>query len=122
MYPIWELAPRYLGWLAGQGYLAAVHPWIAVVAADLSRRIRWRAAAPPRGAGRLLWMCEQMATPLHASTDTLTLFTTATARGNTSPDWTTTARPSGCRLDPADYTILLRDRTTGTTTDPSRTA
>nr|WP_227457247.1 DEAD/DEAH box helicase [Micromonospora purpureochromogenes] len=118
MYPIWELAPRYLGWLAGQGYLTAVHPWIAVVAADLSRRIRWRTAAPPRGAGRLLWMCEQMATPLHAPTGTPTLFATATARGITSPDWTTTARPSGCRLEPADYTTLLRDRTTGTTIDP----
>jgi helicase len=118
MYPIWELAPRYLGWLAGQGYLAAVHPWIAVIAADLSRRVRWRAAAPPRGAGRLLWMCEQMATPLHASTDTPTLFTTATARGVTSPDWTATARPSGCRLEPADYTTLLRDRTTGATIAP----
>ncbi|WP_406106261.1 helicase-related protein [Micromonospora globbae] len=118
MYPIWELAPRYLGWLAGQGYLAAVHPWIAVVAADLSRRIRWRAAAPPRGAGRLLWICKQMATPLHAPTDTPTLFANATARGITSPDWTTTARPSGCRLEPSDYTTLLRDRTTGTTIDP----
>jgi helicase len=117
MYPIWELAPRYLGWLAGQGYFAAVHPWIAVVAADLSRRIRWRAAAPSRGAGRLLWMCEQMATPLHATTDTATLFATATARGVASPDWAATARPSGCRLEAGEYATLLRDRTTGSTID-----
>ncbi|WP_199752822.1 DEAD/DEAH box helicase [Actinoplanes sp. ATCC 53533] len=118
MYPIWELAPRYLGWLAGQGYLASIHPWIAVVAADLSRRIRWRAASPPRGAGRLLWMCEQMATPLFASADTPVLFATARKRGVGNPDWTTSARPSGCRLDPADYTTLLRDRATGTSVDP----
>ncbi len=118
MYPIWELAPRYLGWLAGRGYLATIHPWVAVVAADLARRIRWRTAGPGRGAGRLLWMCEQMATPANAPTDTPTLFTTATRRGITSPDWTTNARPSGCRMDPADYTTLLRDRTTGTTIDP----
>ena len=118
MYPIWEETPRYLNWLAGQGYLATIHPWIAIVAGDLGRRIRWRAAAPTRGAGRLLWICEQMATPLHATTDTPQLFTAATRRGITNPDWTAAARPSGCRLDPADYTTLLRDRTTGTTIDP----
>ena len=118
MYPIWELAPRYLGWLAGQGYLGTIHPWVAVVAADLARRIRWRAAAPTRGAGRLLWMCEQMATPLYAQSVTPTLFTTANRRGVTSPDWTTSAPPSGCRMDPANYTTLLRDRATGATIDP----
>jgi helicase len=118
MYPIWELAPRYLGWLAGQGYLTTIHPWIAVTAADLARRIRWRAAAPTRGAGRLLWMCEQMATPPHAATDTPALFEAATRRDITSPDWNATARPSGCRLDAGEYTTLLRDRLTGTTIDP----
>jgi len=117
MYPIWELAPRYLQWLAGQGYLLTVHPWVAVVAGDLSRRIRWRHTAPPRGAGRLLWMCEQMATPLHAPTDTPTLYAAAIRRGLTNPDWTANARPSGCRLDPTDYAALLRDRVTGTLLD-----
>ncbi len=118
MYPIWEEAPRYLGWLAGQGHLGCIHPCIAVVAADLSRRVRWRAAAPGRGAGRLLWMCEQMATPPHAPTDTPRLFTAARQRGVASPDWTASARPSGCRLDAADYTTLLRDRATGTIIEP----
>ncbi|WP_229402237.1 DEAD/DEAH box helicase [Micromonospora okii] len=118
MYPIWELAPRYLGWLAGQGYLSAVHPWIAVTAADLSRRIRWRAAAPQRGAGRLLWMCEQMATPLHAATAVPALFAAATERGITDPDWASSARPSGCRLGPVDYAALLGERATAATVDP----
>jgi helicase len=118
MYPIWEIAPRYLQWLAGQGYLGTVHPWVAIVAADLSRRIRWRRTGARRGAGRLLWMCEQMATPLHAANDTPTLYAAAVRRGITSPDWTTIARPSGCRLEPADYVVLLRDRTTSTTIEP----
>lgn len=40
LFPILEQAPRYLGWLAAQGYLGTIHPWIAIVAADLSRRVR----------------------------------------------------------------------------------
>jgi helicase len=118
MYPIWEIAPRYLQWLAGQGYLGTVHPWVAIVAGDLSRRIRWRQAGARRGAGRLLWMCEQMATSLHAANDTPTLYAAAVRRGITNPDWTTNARPSGCRLETADYVTLLRDRTTNTTIEP----
>jgi hypothetical protein len=39
------------------------------------------------------------------------------ARRN-QPDWTTNDRPSGCRLEPADYVVLLRDRTTSTTIEP----
>src|SRR5262249_47887750 len=114
MYPIWETTPRYLRWLAGQGHLGAIHPWVAIVAADLSRRIRWRHLAPRRGAGRLLWMCEQMATPLHAADAVPTRYAAATGKGIPAPDWTASARPTGCRLDAAGYTTLLRDRATGT--------
>lgn len=59
---ILEEAQRYLAWLGAQGPLGTVHPWAAVVAGDLAQRIRWRALGPDRGAGRLLWMCERMAT------------------------------------------------------------
>lgn len=112
MYPVLEEAPRYLHWLAGQGFLGTIHPWIAIVAADLSRRIRWRRCNPPRGAGRLLWMCEQMATSAHAEDVVPVLWRAATTRGITAPDWVETGRPQDCRLNPSDYATLLRDRAT----------
>ncbi|WP_231390433.1 DEAD/DEAH box helicase [Nocardia sp. CNY236] len=114
MYPILEQAPRYLHWLGCQGFLGTVHPWVAIVAADLSRRIRWRRCNPPRGAGRLLWMCEQMATAVHADDVVPALWRAATARGITNPDWGETGRPQDCRLSPSDYATLLRDRVTQT--------
>jgi helicase len=113
MDPVLEAAPRYLGWLAAQGYLATVHPWVAVVAADLARRVRWRRCAPPRGAGRLLWMCEHMAGPLMTTELVPQLWAAATSRGITAPDWPHATPPRHCRLTPADYTALLRERTTG---------
>lgn len=113
MSPVLEEAPRYLHWLGCQGFLATVHPWVAIVAADLGRRIRWRRVQPPRGAGRLLWMCEQMATAAYAEEIVLDLWTAATTRGLAGPDWSETGRPRGCQLDPAEYATLLRDRTTG---------
>lgn len=115
MYPVLEEAPRYLHWLGCQGFLGTVHPWIAIVAADLSRRIRWRRCNPPRGAGRLLWMCEQMATSTYADDVVPILWDAATARGITNPDWTETGRPQACRLNQSDYATLLRDRATGST-------
>jgi helicase len=115
MYPILEEAPHYLHWIGAQGYLGTVPPWCAIVAADLSRRITWRRCAPRRGSGRLLWMCEQMATPLHEDKAVPALWKAATARGLTSPDWPSGTRPSRCELDPAGYATLLRDRLTGST-------
>ncbi|GIH21401.1 DEAD/DEAH box helicase [Rugosimonospora africana] len=116
MYPALEEAPRYLNWLGGQGLLGTVHPWCAIVGADLGRRIRWRRCQPHRGAGRLLWICEQMATAGYIE-DTVELWRAAVARGIVSPDWTTTARPRHCRLDATEYAALLRDRATGTVID-----
>ncbi|WP_422647452.1 DEAD/DEAH box helicase [Actinoalloteichus caeruleus] len=112
MYAALEEAPRYLHWLGTQGQLGTVHPWVAIVAADLGRRVRWRRCQPSRGAGRLLWMVEQMATPVHAADGVPPLFRAATARGLTSPDWTSSGMPRNCRLDEADYAALLRDRAT----------
>jgi helicase len=117
MYPVLEEAPRYLHWLGSQGLLGAVHPWCAIAAADLGRRIKWRRCQPPRGAGRLLWMCEQMATSVHADQAVLDLWTAATAREYSSPDWPAAGRPRGCQLDGPGYVALLRDRTTGCTID-----
>ncbi|WP_378741098.1 DEAD/DEAH box helicase [Nocardia brasiliensis] len=113
--PILEEAPRYLHWLGCQGFLSSVHPWVAIVAADLGRRIRWRRCQPSRGSGRLLWMCEQMATAASAEDIVPELWTAATSRGIASPDWAETGRPRGCQLDQSDYALLLKDRTTGST-------
>lgn len=66
MYPILEEVPHYLQWIGAQGFLGTIPPSCAIVAADLARRVRWRRLGVRRGAGRLLWMFEQMATPLHA--------------------------------------------------------
>jgi helicase len=44
VYPILEEVPRYLHWLASQGLFGTVHPWCAIVAADLERR----PSSPPR--------------------------------------------------------------------------
>ncbi|MEV4499764.1 DEAD/DEAH box helicase [Micromonospora arborensis] len=112
MYPVLEDAPRYLHWLGSQGVLGTVHPWCAVTAADLGRRLRWRRCAPARGAGRLLWMLEQMSNPARVEQDVPTMWQAATARGVTSPDWPSGRRPDGCALDEQAYAALLRDRAT----------
>ncbi|MFL6142179.1 MAG: DEAD/DEAH box helicase [Labedaea sp.] len=113
--PILDEAPRYFHWLAAQGPLGTLHPWAAVVAADLGRRIRWRRLAPTRGAGRLLWICEHMATPQQADTLVPQLFTAARSRDVTNPDWPTSRPPRLCQLDDDAYLGLLRDRATDTT-------
>jgi superfamily II DNA/RNA helicase len=115
LHPVYEQAPRFLAWLAAQGVLGTVHPWIAVVAADLDHRVRWRALAPTRGAGRLLWMCEEMATRAHLKDVVPTLWRSAVARGVRAPDWQPGRSPAGCVLDHAGYTALLRERTTNYT-------
>jgi helicase len=112
LHPVYEQAPRFLAWLAAQGVLGTVHPWIAVVAADLDHRVRWRALAPGRGAGRLLWMCEEMATRAHLRDVVPGLWRSAVARGVRAPDWSPGRAPAGCLLDHAGYTALLRERTT----------
>jgi helicase len=113
MYPILEEAPRYLHWLASQGLVGTVHPWCAIVAADLERRIRWRHLQPPRGAGRLLWICEQMATPAHLDEAVPQLWAAARERGHRGPDWQAAGRPRHCHLDHPGYRALLRERATG---------
>jgi hypothetical protein len=107
-----DQAPRYLSWLAAQGVLGTVHPWIAVVAADLDQRVRWRQLAPRRGSGRLLWLCEQMATRARAKDLVPTIWRSAVNSGVRAPDWTPGVPPTGCELDQAGYTALLRDRAT----------
>jgi helicase len=114
MYQVLEEAPRYLHWLACQGLFGTIHPRWAIVAADLELRISWRMLQPPRGSGRLLWACEQMATPAHAAQVVPQLWQAARARGHASPDWPVTARPSQSRLDDAGYLAFLKDRATGT--------
>ncbi|MET9265635.1 DEAD/DEAH box helicase [Amycolatopsis sp. NPDC004079] len=117
LYQVLEEAPRYLHWISTQGQLGTVHPWCAIVAGDLSRRVKWRRCGPPRGAGRLLWIFEQMATPPNAEELVPELWRAARARGLRSPDWTATGRPRHCRLDDEDYQALLRERATAVTID-----
>jgi helicase len=112
MYQVLAEAPRYLHWLACQGLFGTIHPWWAIVAADLELRITWRMLQPGRGAGRLLWACEQMATPTDAAHVVPRLWRAARARGHASPDWPGTARPTGCQLDTAGYLTFLSDRAT----------
>jgi helicase len=115
MYPVLEEAPRYLHWLACQGLFGTIHPWCAIAAADLERRTAWRQLQPPRGAGRLLWASEQMATPALAAQTVPQLWAAARGRGYTSPDWPVAGRPAQCHLDDAGYLALLRERATDTT-------
>ena len=113
MYPVLAEAPRYLHWLACQGLFGTIHPLWAIVAADLELRISWRMLQPPRGSGRLLWACEQMATPAQAAQAVPPMWRAARARGHDSPDWSSVARPPAqCQLDDAGYRAFLRDRAT----------
>ncbi|MFF4568460.1 DEAD/DEAH box helicase [Streptomyces sp. NPDC001410] len=111
---ILDEAQRYLAWLGAQGELGTVHPWAAVVAADLAERIRWRTLGPGRGAGRLLWMCGRMATPQLAPRLVPRMWRAARDRGVGAPDWTGTTPPRDSALPPARYEALLKQRTTGT--------
>jgi helicase len=112
LYQVLEEAPRYLHWIACQGLFGTIHPWCAIVAADLELRITWRMLQPARGAGRLLWACEQLATSAHAAQFVPLLWSAARKRGHESPDWSATGRPANCRLDEAGYLAFLRDRAT----------
>src|SRR6202044_2728907 len=109
MYQVLEEAPCYLHWIACQGLFGTIHPWCAIVAADLELRTRWRMLQPRRGAGRLLWACEQMATPAQAAQEVPQLWAAARARGYVSPDWPVGGRPAHCRLDAEGYLSFLRD-------------
>ncbi|MYX00689.1 MULTISPECIES: DEAD/DEAH box helicase [unclassified Streptomyces] len=111
---ILEEARRYLAWLGAQGPLGTVHPWVAVVAADLSLRIRWRTLGAGRGAGRLLWMCERMATAPLAPGLVPRMWKAARARGIDAPDWNGTTPPGACALSRDGYRALLAERVTGT--------
>ncbi|MFB6666899.1 DEAD/DEAH box helicase [Streptomyces parvus] len=111
---ILEEARRYLAWLGAQGPLGTVHPWVAVVAADLSLRIRWSTLGAGRGAGRLLWMCERMATAPLAPGLVPRMWKAARARGIDAPDWNGTTPPGDCALSRDGYHALLAERVTGT--------
>ncbi|MGW3216476.1 DEAD/DEAH box helicase [Streptomyces parvus] len=111
---ILEEARRYLAWLGAQGPLGTVHPWVAVVAADLSLRIRWRTLGAGRGAGRLLWMCERMATAPLAPGLVPRMWKAARARGVDAPDWNGMTPPGDCAISRDGYRALLAERVTGT--------
>ncbi|MFI9599932.1 DEAD/DEAH box helicase [Streptomyces sp. NPDC052043] len=110
---ILDEAQRYLAWLGAQGELGTVHPWVAVVAADLAERVRWRTLGPGRGAGRLLWMCGRMATPQLAARLVPRMWRAARDRGVGAPDWTGVTPPRDSALSPERYRALLKQRATG---------
>jgi helicase len=111
---ILEEAQRYLAWLGAQGHMGTSHPWAAVVSADLARRIRWRTLGAGRGAGRLLWMCERMATAPLTPHLVPRMWRAARDRGIGAPDWPGTTPPADCALPRDRYLDLLAERTTGT--------
>ncbi|MFJ4518932.1 DEAD/DEAH box helicase [Streptomyces sp. NPDC088816] len=115
---ILDEAQRYLAWLGAQGPLRTVHPWVAITAADLGQRIRWRSLSAGRGAGRLLWMCEQMAAPARTAHLVPAMWRAAQDRGIDAPDWTSSTPPTGCQLTADAYRLLLAARTTGTEITP----
>ncbi|ARZ66678.1 DEAD/DEAH box helicase [Streptomyces albireticuli] len=115
---ILDEAQRYLAWLGAQGELGTVHPWAAVVAADLAERIRRRALGPGRGAGWLLWMCGRMATPQLAARLVPRMWRAARDRGVGAPDWTGAIPPRDSALSPERYRALLNQRTTGAAFTP----
>ncbi|KPI02905.1 DEAD/DEAH box helicase domain protein [Actinobacteria bacterium OK074] len=117
MHPVFNEAERYLYWLGAQGTLNSTHPWAAIVASDLARRIRWRRIGPSRGSGRLLWILEQMATPAKSPELVPQMWTLARTNTVHSPDWNTGGRPELCRISEEEYTALLRERTTGSRVD-----
>lgn len=117
MYQILQEAPRYLHWIARQARFGTIHPWCAIVAADLELRIAWRMLQPPRGSGRLLWACEQMSSPAKATTLVPKLWAAARARGHLSPDWSAAGRPAPCELGAAEYAEFLKDRATSAAID-----
>jgi helicase len=55
-----------------------------------------------------------MAGPIKTNDLVPQLLAAATSRGITAPDWPHATPPRHCQLTPADYTALLRERTTGT--------
>lgn len=110
---ILEEAQRYLAWLGAQGLIGTVHPWAAVIAGDLAQSIRWRVLGPDRGAGRLLWMCERMATAPLAPDLVPRMWRAARARGVDAPDWSGTTTLNDCALPPGRYRVLLAERATG---------
>lgn len=107
---ILEEAQRYLAWLGAQGRIGTAHPWAAIAAGDLALRLRWRALGPERGSGRLLWMCERMATAPHAPQLVPQMWRAARDRGIDAPDWPGTKAPTGCVLSPDQYASLLAER------------
>lgn len=102
-------SPRYLAWLAAIGPLKAVPSWASVVAFDLGHRVKWHKAAPRRGAGRLLWLCEKMAPAQKADKQVPEMYRWAAEEGVTSPDdWKPEEPPPG--TSQAALTAALRDR------------
>ncbi|WP_238413202.1 DEAD/DEAH box helicase [Saccharothrix deserti] len=112
VHSVLEDSTRYFHWLAAQGRLGTVAPWVAVVASDMGRRIRWRRLGPRRGAGRLLWMCEKMA-GLGGDKLVRALYEAARAKGLDAPDWRAKTPPHLCELTTDQYKALLADRATG---------
>lgn len=105
-------APRHLAWLAALGPLNAIPAWIPIVAADVGRRITWRALQPVRGDGRLLWACERLAgsTPEQVVPQ---IWGQALANGCVNiDDWPDTA-PAAAVVDHAGYRHFLNDRCSG---------
>lgn len=102
--------PRYLAWVAALGPMGLAPAWASIVAADLGARVSHYRLAPPRGAGRLLKMCEQTLGVSGASKMS-SLWEEIKSSGACSPtDWPFAGRPAGSSLDEKQYRTLLSGR------------
>lgn len=101
-------SPRYFAWLSALGPLGNIPAWAAVAAFDLGRRVTWHRLTPPRGSGRLLWLCEKVAEGRDPQKVVPDLYKAAVESNCTSPDnWPFTERPKGTRLSERDYQTLI---------------
>ncbi|MFN3601662.1 MAG: DEAD/DEAH box helicase [Dietzia sp.] len=113
-----EQLPRYLSWVAALGYLQAA-TWAPAVAGDLARRLTWWQLSPhpERGAGRLLWMLEELLDPENRRLRMQDLWSRARRAGFLSPDGLT-ARPRAVDATAEEFTQLLGHRADFTFLEP----
>src|SRR5699024_3048925 len=81
--PVLRDSPRHFAWITAAGRIGAIPAWASVVSFDLGHRIPWHRSGPPRGSGRLLWLCDRHSPD---PTRTKTMYERMREQGVTSPN------------------------------------
>lgn len=103
-------SPRFLAWAAAAAQLGAVPGWVGPVASDLGTRITHYRLGAPRGAGRLLRLCEAI-TGSTEHTKIEPLWRKVMDAGTARPDqWPFASPPSGSPLTAEQYAAVLAGR------------